>query len=270
MDRYCKSGIMQTGKSLFLAAGMVALIGMALGVGDTAEAAIASEPGFGLAGTVHRGNGAPLQTANPAGMPATVADFLAGEGRDAATVNSLRVGRQMSAGGSGVTVIDFTQQLAGLAVYGARVRAVFNADGDLIAMSENLATAGPVMAPGIGARPALDAALAGLHPGQGVGLSQAGTVGNRVSFGGNSFFHRNPTATLVVVPMPGGALQAGFLVETWSQRTNQLNHSIVGGNGQVLARISQTHLGGVSSGADEPGCGSICVALRQSGPGLIV
>ena len=38
----------------------------------------------------------------------------------------------------------------------------------------------------------------------------------------------------------------------------------------VLARISQTHLGGVSSGADEPGCGSICVALRQSGPGLIV
>ena len=40
--------------------------------------------------------------------------------------------------------------------------------------------------------------------------------------------------------------------------------------GGVLARISQTHLGGVSSGADEPGCGSICVALRQSGPGLIV
>ena len=39
---------------------------------------------------------------------------------------------------------------------------------------------------------------------------------------------------------------------------------------ELLARISQTHLGGVSSGADEPGCGSICVALRQSGPGLIV
>ena len=41
-------------------------------------------------------------------------------------------------------------------------------------------------------------------------------------------------------------------------------------SGYDLARISQTHLGGVSSGADEPGCGSICVALRQSGPGLIV
>ena len=38
----------------------------------------------------------------------------------------------------------------------------------------------------------------------------------------------------------------------------------------VLARISHTHLGGVSSGGDEPGCGSICVALRQSGLGLIV
>ena len=37
-----------------------------------------------------------------------------------------------------------------------------------------------------------------------------------------------------------------------------------------LARISHTHLGGVSSGGDEPGCGSICVALRQSGLGLIV
>ncbi len=46
--------------------------------------------------------------------------------------------------------------------------------------------------------------------------------------------------------------------------------AIVPEGGERLARISQTHLGGVSSGADEPGCGSICVALRQSGPGLIV
>ena len=44
----------------------------------------------------------------------------------------------------------------------------------------------------------------------------------------------------------------------------------LGRDARALARISQTHLGGVSSGADEPGCGSICVALRQSGPGLIV
>ena len=59
-------------------------------------------------------------------------------------------------------------------------------------------------------------------------------------------------------------LQAFYSIRSERQLMEQLNFNM------LLARISQTHLGGVSSGADEPGCGSICVALRQSGPGLIV
>ncbi len=37
-----------------------------------------------------------------------------------------------------------------------------------------------------------------------------------------------------------------------------------------LARISQTHLRRVSSGADEPGCGGVWMALRRFRLGLIV
>ena len=56
----------------------------------------------------------------------------------------------------------------------------------------------------------------------------------------------------------------------WKLCTNMTADDVTATLKLALARISQTHLGGVSSGADEPGCGSICVALRQSGPGLIV
>ena len=77
-----------------------------------------------------------------------------------------------------------------------------------------------------------------------------------------------------------GVLKGELLQHLRSKRTN-LRSKHIGqkgkGQGQIKdiisireTRISQTHLGGVSSGADEPGCGSISVALRQSGPGLIV
>ena len=50
------------------------------------------------AGTVHRGDGAALNRASGRGMPATVAEFLATQGRGAATLDSLRVKSQTAAG----------------------------------------------------------------------------------------------------------------------------------------------------------------------------
>lgn len=227
--------------SLVLAAGMAALIATATGPGGAARAATATETGFVVPGAVHRGNGQALHAPNAAGMPATVADFLAGRGHGAATVASLRVKRVMAVQGSGASVVDLTQEVQGLAVYGVRLRAIFDGDGNLTTLSENLVSVGPVVPAAIGPRAALDAALDEVHPGRAFGLIQRGAAGNSTGFGGDDFFFKDPSVTRVAISQPGQALQEGFLVETWSDDDNQLNYTLVGGNGQVLNVESRTN-----------------------------
>ena len=226
---------------LVLAASMAALIAMATGLGGEARAATATETGFAVPGAVHRGNGQALHAPSGAGMPATVADFLAGQGHGAATVDSLRVKREMAVGDFGATVLDLTQEVDGLAVYGVQVRAIFDGDGNLTTLSENVVSAGPVAPAAIGPRAALDAALGKVHPGVAIGLSERGGAGNSTSFGGDDFFFQDPSVTRVAIPMSGGALREGFLVETWSEDDNQLDYTLVGGNGQVLNVQSRTN-----------------------------
>jgi extracellular elastinolytic metalloproteinase len=227
--------------SLVLAASMAALIAMATGLGDEARAATATETGFAVPGTVHRGNGQALHAPSGAGMPATVADFLASKGRGAATVGSLRVKREMAVGDSGTTVIDLTQEVDGLAVYGVQARAIFDSDGNLITLSENVVAAGPVAPAAVGPRAALDAALGEVHPGLAVALLESGGSGNSTSFGGDDFFFKDPNVTRIAIPVSSGALQEGFLVETWSEEDNQLNYTLVAGNGRVLYVQSRTN-----------------------------
>ena len=40
--------------------------------------------------------------------------------------------------------------------------------------------------------------------------------------------------TAVAIPMSDGTLARGWLVETWTQKDNQLHHTLVGGDGRVL------------------------------------
>ena len=212
---------------------LLALVGLALG-GGAAWAATATDRAFGPAGSVHHVAGAPLAGPNAEDPEATVADFLDGEGHSAATIDSLRSTRQMSAVGSDTTTIDFVQEVQGLNVYGTQLRAVFDGDGALIALGENLAAVGPVVPAGTNARAALNAALARVHPGRGAGLFERGRSGNSVTFGGDAFFFSDPKVTRVAIPLPGVALQEGFLVETWTDDDNQLDHTLVDGAGQVL------------------------------------
>ncbi len=212
---------------------LLALVGLALG-GGAAWAATATDRAFGPAGSVHGAAGAPLAGPAAEGLEATVADFLDGEGHSAATIDSLRSTRQMTAVGSDTTTVDFVQEVEGLTVFGTQLRAVFDGDGALIALGENLVAAGLVVPAGVNARTAFDAALDRVHPGRGAGLSERGRSGNSVAFGGDDLFFSDPTVTRVAIPLPGQALQEGFLVETWTDDDNQLDHTLVDGVGQVL------------------------------------
>lgn len=203
--------------------------------GTSSHAATAREPAIAVAGKVLRAGIVPLHPAEPGGGAATVAAFLAARGQDPATLASLKMEREIPLGADGGIAVVFAQRIDGLAVYGAGARAIFDGAGHLVALAHNLVPARrDVPDAAIGARAALDAALAAVHPGDGARLSERGRLGNTTSFTGSAFFFRDPSVTRIAIPMPGGALQAGFLVETWTTADNQLDHVIVGGGGRVL------------------------------------
>jgi hypothetical protein len=198
-----------------------------------ALAASAVERTVAPAGTVYRGAGAALNRASDGGMPATVADFLATQGRDAVTLISLRLKSQAAAGD--FVVARFGQEVEGLTVYGAGVKATFDGDGNLVTLTDNLAMVSGFVAPaGIGHHDALDAALADVRPDLATGLSEMGRSGKTVTFGGDSFFFSDPKVTSIAIAGPGGALGEGFLVEIWGNEDNQLDHVVVDGAGRVV------------------------------------
>jgi hypothetical protein len=204
--------------------------------GDPALAARAVErsvpPGAGAA--VHRDIARGFRASDAGGPRGAVSRFLDQEGWDADTLDSLQVVREMTTIGTGARVVEFAQEVDGLVVYGAYVKAIFDADGNLQSVSERLTPAGPVVPAAIDARAALEAALAEVHPGIQARLSEQGSADDTVTFGGDDFFFEDPTVTHVVVPGPGATLAEGFLVETWSAEANQLTHTLVDGTGKVV------------------------------------
>jgi hypothetical protein len=81
---------------------------------------------------------------------------------------------------------------------------------------------------------ALTAALRRHYPGESIAIGPARREGDTVRFGRTGFFHAEPSVTRVAFPAADGSLRAGLLVETWSQRRNQLHHTLVGAGGDVL------------------------------------
>lgn len=214
---------------------------------------------------IHSGpGGQPLTLPSQASAPSVVANFLSGEGLSDGTVGSLVLQSESSAARTGLTHLRFEQQVGGLTVFGAYVKATVNGDGQLTHLIEALATPGNVRPAVIDSRDALDAAMAESHPGVNVTLGAASGSGNTVSFSGDDFFYRNPTVTSVAIAMNDGALQAGFLVETWSGEDNLLNHTLVGSNGRVLGVQLRTNNDSYNTFADQPDTTSQAIV---SGPG---
>ncbi|HSC62107.1 MAG TPA: M36 family metallopeptidase [Caldimonas sp.] len=180
--------------------------------------------------------GQALARAAQASRRAAVQESLRNRGASDATAGSL-----VEVDG-GVSKFDRThvrlqQQVAGQVVYGTSVKATFNERGELVHLIEKVAPV-PSTAPtpaSIDERQALDAAMALVHPDVRAGFQPGPRAGQTLRFRGGSFFHEDPSVTRVLVPQPDGSLAQGFLVETWTQRANLLDHTLVGGDGTVLA-----------------------------------
>ncbi|HET9450133.1 MAG TPA: M36 family metallopeptidase [Aggregicoccus sp.] len=208
-------------------------------------AALAAPPdeprSFGADETrIHRAGPGGALTGPSSAAPASVAaQYLARQGVDAATVGSLRVVSESRAP-TGLTHLRMEQEVEGLRVEGAYVKAATNARGELVHLIEGLAPVkGRVAAARASEREALAAALAALHPGV-AAPAQASRQGNSTTFARSSFFHAAPTVERVAIAMRSGALKEGFLVQTWSAKGNLLHETLVSGEGRVLSTELRT------------------------------
>ena len=214
-------------------------------------------------------NGGALTAPSRATRPDVVRGYLAAKGSPGAKQDTLRpVGEH--AGRDGVTHLRMVQEIDGLQVYGTYVKASVNARGQLVNVIDNTVgkpAAGLVPAQ-IGARGALEAALAHLYPESAAsilaGTSTAGVSGNETRFTKGSFFFQEPSVTRVAVPFRGGALRAGYLVETWEAENNQLWHTVIDGKGAVVHQELRTSSDSYNVFADHPGVSPQTIV---SGPG---
>jgi hypothetical protein len=157
-------------------------------------------------------------------------------GVDESALRSLVVVSESANPRTGVRDVRFEQRVAGLWVYDAYVRAAITASGEVMQIID-ATVAVPRALPGAraNAQQALRAALRHLHPEFPGNPAVRGQNGNATVFAGGPFFHSDPVVTRVAIPLTDGTMQPGFLVETWTEQGNLLNHTLVEGDGTVLA-----------------------------------
>ena len=215
------------------ASALVAALALILSAPAWSQSSSFAEP---QARVVRAGPGQSLARGASASRQAAVEESLRNRGASDATARSL-VEVDGGVAKSGRTHVRLQQQVAGQVVYGTSVKATFNERGELVHLIEKLAPV-PATAPApasINERQALDAAMALIHPDVRAGFQPGPRAGQTMRFNGGSFFHQDPTVTRVLVPQADGSLAQGFLVETWTQRANLLDHTLIGGDGAVLA-----------------------------------
>ena len=149
--------------------------------------------------------------------------------------------------------IRLTQKVAGLDVYGAYVKASFDSMGRLVHLIDaSVDHRGGLVKAQISADDAFAAALASLHPMNKVAIRHLGNDGNVDSYDAGKFFYRAPTVQRIAVPMNDGTMQEGFLVETWTGKSNLLHHTVVGAFGDILKVESRTNTDSYNVITEEP------------------
>ena len=179
-------------------------------------------------------NAGRLTGPSSSGRPEIVSAFLRGNhGHNAATADSVVLETENPTAG-GPIHIRLGQRIDGFDVYGTYAKATLTPEGELLSVVENLAVVGgPLLPAQVDYPDALSAVLQRRYPGQPSVLPEVASTQNKVTFARGARFHQDPTVTRVVVPVKGGHLRVGYLVETWDQ-DNQLWHTVVGGNGRIL------------------------------------
>jgi extracellular elastinolytic metalloproteinase len=177
----------------------------------------------------------PLTAASTAAPATVVAQFLRERGLDVSAASLVQDGDRASAR-NGLVVFRLGQTVGGLKLYGASAKASFTQKGELVYLVENLASglSASVAAAGVSEEQALRRAVGHLYPGQAVAIGPARRAQNSVVFGRTAFFHAEPKVTRVAFQAADGSIRTGQLVETWSDKKNQLHHTLVGAGGEVL------------------------------------
>lgn len=215
---------------------------------------------------VHRADASrPLASANGQSMALAAGAALGARGRDAQTLAATRHVHTRS-GRNGSAHAEMLQTVEGLTVHGAYARAAFDRNGNLVHLIDKLAAvpAAPLAAARVDALQALRAVVSQLHPGAAVTLRHQGVSGNTVRFDGGRYFWSEPTVEAVAIAHADGRMARGWLVQTWSRRDNQLHHTLVGGDGQVLEVESRTNSDSYRVFPVDPGKGA---AVVVAGPG---
>lgn len=134
---------------------------------------------------------------------------------------SLSLARENN-GLGGIRHVTMQQTIDGKTVYGAYVRGAVDAQGRLTSVIDNTVDRGPVARTSLTSNDALAAAL-------------ARRFGNNVPE-----LYRDPVVTPVVVPTKSG-LEEGYLVETWTKKSNSLVHTLIGADGSVAFEEERTN-----------------------------
>ena len=207
----------------------------------------------------------PLTGPSNASPVAIVAQFLRGQGRDGTQVGSIVIVAKQKGGRQGITHARLEQRVGGLWVYDTYLKAAITDRGELIHLIEKtVPVAGAPKAASIDERQALRAALNQLYPTLKVSLSQTRRGVDTVVFGGNSFFHTEPSVRRVAISLSDGTLAIGFLVQTWTEATNLLHETLVSGDGAVLSVELRTNTDSYNIFAIDP---EKTRQRRTAGPG---
>ncbi len=153
----------------------------------------------------------------------------------------------------GVSHVRLEQTVGGLRVHGAYVKAAITDQGELVQVIEKLApAAGLPRAANIKHKDALAVAMAE-HGYDFAVPAQTAAHGQKLSFARGTEFHREPSVERVAYLDGNGVLRQGYLVETWSQRGNQLDHTLVGDAGQIVSSERRTNNDTYNVYVEDPG-----------------
>jgi extracellular elastinolytic metalloproteinase len=176
------------------------------------------------------------------GAAKVAVEFMRARGQSGRTTDSVReVGAERRA--NGLTHVRFAQEVDGLRVHGAYAKAVVSDAGELVHLVDFITTV-----PKSGwrsatatERQALRAVLRQIHPGLRGEPGEIARSGNTIVYSKGGYFHSDPTVERVLIPMAGGTLEEGFVVETWTTRGNLLHETLVGRDGKVIETELRTN-----------------------------
>lgn len=184
---------------------------------------------------IHRGtNGSPLTAPSDADADTIVREFLADHGN---APRGIQLATRVPSY-KGVSHVKYEQVIDGLRVHGAYAKAAINDRGELLQVIDNLAPAGALPARNnFKVEDALAVAMAE-HGYNFATPAQVNASGNKHAFAKGTEFYREPTVERVAYV--DGSIKLGFLVETWSERENQLDHTLVSDTGKIVSTERRT------------------------------